>query len=213
MSSKNYYEEISLDKKSMTNNLQEPENINSYFDINLADYILVITAIIILWYATETFLLRKEAQRNTLISVKPILVIYNYAVGDLHIGNIGNGPALNIEFRISQFHQSGGYTNLRNFLRSISDKMYNLKKDEDWHIETDNDLFLDYISTTKPDFQYGIKNNFAIILVYNDMFGNRYHTIVRVYKVKDNYFVLKQTLFGSYESGELLKFPKYIISS
>ena len=34
MSSKNYYEEISLDKKSMTNNLQEPENINSYFDIN-----------------------------------------------------------------------------------------------------------------------------------------------------------------------------------
>lgn len=187
--------------------------VYSYFDINLADYILVITALIIFWYATETFLLRKESQRNTLISVKPILVIYNYAIGDLHIGNIGNGPALNIEFRISQFHQSGGYTNLRNFLHDISDKIFSLKKGEDWQIDVDNNLFLDYLSATKSDFQYGIKNNFAIILIYNDMFNNRYQTIVRVYKVKDNYFVLKQTLYGSFESGELMKFPKYIISS
>lgn len=187
--------------------------IYSYFYINLTDYILITTVIIILWYATETFLLRKEAQRNTLISVKPILVIYNYAVGNLHIGNIGNGPALNIEFRISQFHQSDGYTNLRNFLRSMRDNIYNLKKEEDRHIEADNDLFLDYLSVNKPDFQYGIKNNFAIILIYNDMFGNRYQTVVRVNKVKDNWFVLKQILYGSYKSGELLKFPKHIISS
>lgn len=184
--------------------------------IELNVYILFITAIVIFWYSYETFLVRKEAQKNTILGVKPILVIYWYHPigpnGELEIGNIGNGPALNIEFRISQFHNSGGYTNLRSFLTIIDNNIYHLKKDEKTKINVDSDLFNDYFSATKPEFVYGIKNNFAIILSYNDMFNNRYQTIVRVYKTEENFYLFKQTLFGSLETGELLKFPIHIIT-
>ena len=101
--------------------------INIITEIELNIYILLLTAIIIFWYSYETFLLRKESQKNTVLGVKPILVIYRYNTigpnGELEIGNIGNGPSLNIEFRISQFHHSGGYTNLRNFLTQVDDNI------------------------------------------------------------------------------------------
>jgi len=176
------------------------------------EYILIITALIIFWYTTETFLLRKEAQRNTKISVEPILVIDGYAIGDLDISNIGNGPALNIEVKISQFHETGGYTYLQNFLREKSDYIYNLQKNKSTTIFTNNKLFLDYLSASKPNFKYGIKNNFAIIFSYNDMFSNRYQSIIRLKKIDKHRFLLKQTLFGSFETGELMQFPKNLIS-
>lgn len=191
--------------------------LKQIIDLDLGNYVLIFTGLIILWYTIETFLLRKEAQRNTLNSVKPILVVDKYFPGGaLTIINLGNGPALNIESRISYFHETGGYTYLQEILQNTEASYYHISKKDQKNISISKDKFKEYYSGIYTNTGTGIGSSFAIILIYNDMFNNPYQTVVRVEVNKDvsnlpENCLFKQTLFDSYESGELVRFPKHII--
>lgn len=175
--------------------------------INLSDYILLITAAVIFWYSYETFLLRLQTQKNTVLNVKPILSVK--AILDnlgLEVENIGYGPALNIEISISHLNLSGDYTNLRNFSRVDSNNYFNIGRDKiEYVTEIDINLFRSYCDEIRNS---GNSPSFTIILIYKDLFGNRFQTIRRIFADLKNKYTFKESLFGSYDNGELLKFKK-----
>jgi hypothetical protein len=180
-------------------------------------YVLILTGIVIFWYAYETYLLRKEAQKNTINSVKPILIVDRYLFGGaLEVINVGSGPALNIESRISYFHGTGEYTRLQEILKETESNYYHIAKNTKKNISINREIFEDYYSGIYNENGVGIGNSFALILTYNDMFGNKYQTVVRVEvnrKVENlpENCLFKQTLFDSYDRGELVRFPKNVI--
>lgn len=73
--------------------------------------ILFFTALILVYYTYETYLLRKEANYQTHLGVRPLVKMFrNKRIEDdpteIYIQNIGKGPALNIEIRISELQKN-----------------------------------------------------------------------------------------------------------
>lgn len=70
--------------------------ISVVFDIKLiSEAILSITAIIVLWYAHETSLMRKEIKKQNILSIRPIITL-KLLKKKVYYHNKGAGPALNI---------------------------------------------------------------------------------------------------------------------
>ena len=143
--------------------------------------------------------------RNQLfIQEKPVLRIdTSDNVISVTITNVGHGTALNIETRISQIHESGGFTHLDNLLEDDERTIYSLGKDEQYKIEPEGEIFDDYINAAKTDFQWGQKGVFAVIATYEDINRRTYYTIALFKVNSEKDFILKSTKTGDYSSGNL----------
>ena len=178
-----------------------------YINLNYWNsFVLLITGIIITWYTIETRKLRIEAQKTNKYSFRPIIVakyITSESMGrrELKIMNIGKGPALNIEFRISQIHKEGGYTNLRDL--APHEKFNNLSADEKQDIRRITTIG-SYSKAEGSDFINGIKNKFAIIFTYEDIAGFKYQTTTLIEVVKGAP-IIKKTITAEYDTGVLKK--------
>jgi hypothetical protein len=165
---------------------------------------VIITACIIVWYSWETRRLRIEAQKTNKYYFRP-LVVSHYISSEsggrryLKIKNIGKGPALNIECRISQIHKKDGYTNLRAL--SPNEKFNNLNVDEKQTIKRITTIDL-YSKANGSEFMYGVTNKFVIIFTYEDWAGFKYFTVTQI-DVIEGEPVIKKTITDEYNSGNL----------
>jgi hypothetical protein len=182
----------------------------------VSDTILWFTAIVIVQYTKETYWLKQVSVKQLEYQKRPILKILPKSEWAASIGlkNIGKGPALNIELRISQIHSSGGFTNLRNLIAEEDRRQFfNLGEGEEYGTGSLSVLEA-YQKALGSDYSYGQKGVFAIISTYEDISRNRFYTI-SLFKTKEGgvEHILKTTKTGSYASGELEKvFPKDWIS-
>ncbi len=131
----------------------------------------------------------------------------------LTVKNIGNGSALNIELRISQFHPNGGYTNLRNLLIEGFDNFYNFPKGISREITINPNVLQSYIETDTSEFGYGIKDRIAIILTYEDLIGEKFCTVVKVTVQDNKHLTVRNTITSSYDSGNLPQLPIHVITA
>lgn len=166
--------------------------------------VLTITACIICWYTFETKKLRIEAQRTNKYSFRPIIVAKyitssSGTTRELKIKNVGKGPALNIEFRISQLHKNGGYTNLRDL--NQNEKFNNLSADEQQSIRGISTIDL-YCKANGSGFEHGIRDKFAIIFTYEDLAAFKYQTVTLI-EVIAGTPVIKKSITDEYGSGSL----------
>src|SRR5262245_29008515 len=79
--------------------------------------VTVITAIVLIWYTIETYRLRKEAQKQTELQLRPFVILEVYQ-GNFSVRNIGNGAAVNVRVHQGQeLDQAGNVMsgNLVNF--------------------------------------------------------------------------------------------------
>lgn len=168
--------------------------------------VLSLTAIALFWYSWETRKLRIEAQTTNKYSSRPMVVVRRITSAqgnsnwrDVIITNIGKGPALNIEARISQIHPNGGYT----YLVDLSDdgKFNNLgaEKDQIIHRVTTIEAYLQAQGT---NFSHGVQGKHVIIFTYEDIAGMKYHTVTLIENVR-GVPTIKKTITGDYSSGKL----------
>ena len=165
---------------------------------------LIVTAVIILWYTWETKKLREEAQRTNKLSFRPVVVPkYLSSVSNdsrhMKIMNIGRGPALNIECRISQIHPNGGYTNLRDI--AANEKFNNLSPDESQNLRGITTIDL-YTQAKASEFKNGVQDKFAIIFTYEDIAKFPYNTVTLI-EASDGNPVIKNTITNEYDTGNL----------
>lgn len=170
--------------------------------------VLWFTAIAILQYTKETYWLKQVSIKQLNYQKRPILKILSHGewACSFMLKNIGKGPALNIELRISQIHPNGGFTNLRNLAEDGRRELFNLGENEEQSTTSFCEIIDDYRKAEKPDFSYGVKGVFAVIATYEDINRNFYYTIslLKVRPERDDY-ILKTTKTGHYKSGELEK--------
>lgn len=190
--------------KEIANHLTPPVWYSNYDIWNML--ILSITALIIFLYTLETKKLRVEAQKTNKYSFRPVIVakyIFSEYGGrrDLKIKNIGKGPALNIECRISQIQKKGGYTNLRDL--NPNEKFNNLSPDEMQIIRRITTID-QYSKAEESEFKHGIADKFVIIFTYEDIARFRYQTVTLIEMVGGTP-VIKTTVTKEYDSGNLAR--------
>ncbi|MDP3985999.1 MAG: hypothetical protein Q8P77_01035 [Candidatus Veblenbacteria bacterium] len=171
--------------------------------------VLWFTAIVIIQYTKETHWLKQVGIRQLEFMKRPVIVISKdevYGPYSVSLKNIGKGPALNIELRITQLHHSGGYTNLGNLDDGDFRRLFNLG-------EGDNestglmDKIHTYVEAQGDGFKLGVRDAFAIIATYTDIGNKSYYTISLMKVVpKEHNYTLKTTKTGSFETGELEKY-------
>lgn len=178
-----------------------------YQNLNLWNLlILFITACIIVWYTYETKKLRIEAQKTNKYSFRPIVILdkiygeYN-GLREIKIKNIGKGPALNIESRISQINSKREYLNLRELI--LNEKFNNLNENGEKTLSRIRTID-QYLKANQTEFQYGIDSKFVIIFTYEDIVDFNYQTIILIENINGNP-IIKKTITDEYNSGVLKK--------
>ncbi|MDP2693106.1 MAG: hypothetical protein Q8O88_05715 [bacterium] len=164
----------------------------------------VISVCLLCWYASETQKLRVEAQKTNKYSFRPVVVakyistLFNGS-RELKMMNIGKGPALNIECRISQIMRNKGYTNLKDI--NANEKFNNLATDEKQTLRKITTID-QYIGAQGSEFSHGLRDIFAIIFVYEDVSKSRYQTVTLI-EVMNGTPVIKRSIAAEYNSGRL----------
>ena len=179
---------------------------------------LLVVAVTGYWvyrYTRETQALREDNQKllklnyqTRIEEMKPVVVFANYGVDDsVTLKNIGKGPALDIELRISQIHTTGGLTNLRNCLGSEAQRhLFNLGVNDSKRLNPDTTL--QYTLAKGSEFSYGIKDAFVLLATYQDIERRPYYTMTAIRIAWDGnnpVGVMKRTKFADYTSGETEK--------
>lgn len=183
----------------------------NYADVGsiISSIVLWFTAIVIIQYTKETYWLKQINIKQLNYQKRPILKITtdgDWACSFM-LKNIGKGPALNIELRISQIHPNGGFTNLQNLANDSQRKFFNLGDGEAQSTTSFCEILDDYIKAKKDDFLYGVKGVFSIIATYEDVDRNPYYTIIllKIITESSERYILKTIKTGNYKSGELDK--------
>jgi hypothetical protein len=189
--------------------------LSTTFSSVISNTLIFLTGAVVTWYTYETYLLRKEAQINTAISIKPIVVLDEEECQGFQVGlhNVGQGAALNIEMRIAQFHKSQpGYTNLRKVSLDINNYAtlapLAMKK-----VMTDSRVMAPYVKAEGDDFKYGVRDRVAFILTYDSVRGDRFCTVVKGNVWNGTHILWKNAITADYSTGNLPTAPTHIIDS
>jgi hypothetical protein len=150
----------------------------------------------------------KESRNFRKDSVRPIIVFEVIAPYNLAIRNIGKGPALDIELRLSQVHQNGGLTNLRNLIEEDRERhLLNLAENENLELGGSNNIRA-YALAQDPAWQWGHRDVFAVIATYYDIHRHPYYTAALVRTLPngtERMLVLKSTKTAFFGSGNIEK--------
>lgn len=176
----------------------------------------VFTGVTVFIFLFQLHLLRLQTQiidtqtqdtiQQRIDNFRPIIVFEVVDPYKLAIRNIGKGPALDIELRLSQVHQNGGLTNLRNLVTDdVQRDLLNLGESE--RIELSGaDTIRTYAFAQAPEWQWGQRDVFAAIATYSDINRRPYYTIslIRTFpNGAERKLVLKNTKTANYESGNI----------
>ncbi len=155
-----------------------------------------------------------EVRDARLLSVRPVVVIdpqgsraAQRTGGDFVLENVGAGPELNVEMRISQIRpEDFGYTNLRNVLLQGSWDFFAMAGGDNKAAYIDYAVLAAYAEQTDGDFSYGLPEVFVLILSYVDVFENPYVTVVESLFSGGFGLATRRTQVASYATGELPRF-------
>jgi hypothetical protein len=149
-----------------------------------------------------------HAEAERIDNFRPVVVFDVAGQYKLGIKNIGKGPALDIELRLSQVHPSGGLTNLRNMIDGDAERnLLNLGESD--RIELGgSDTIRAYAFAQEPDYRWGERDVFAAIGTYADINRRPYYTLslVRTFpNGSERSLVMKSTKTAYYGSGNIEK--------
>ena len=179
------------------------------FWIPLANVIVVaVTAYWIVQSTVETRRIREDAYQQRIDSFRPI-VTFEVADPDgykLALRNIGKGPALDAELRISQILLNGGLTNLQNLLvREDERNLINLGEGERVSLGG-TDVVRKYALALDPSMKWGQSGVFALVCTYSDINRQPYYTVSMMRSIEngtERKLVLKNTRTASYVTGTI----------
>lgn len=118
------------------------------------------------------------AHQTRIDEMRPV-VVFSAKGSTFNLSNIGKGPALEIELRLSQVHPTGALTNLRNLIEDNKFRdLFNLGVGSSRAVESD--AISKYMHADEPAFQWGQKNVFVAIATYTDVDHRAYFTLVAV---------------------------------
>jgi len=151
---------------------------NSCFNI-LNNLILFLTLFVLVIYTIETTKIRKESQKQSVTSIRPVLIPYFPQSGEIAASNEGNGVAINIyilKFDTEKFR----------FLKeSVSPRLCGHREPSLKEFKFTDDKFeilesysikqrLPYVSKHIDTILK--KNEHTVCLIYSDLDGRKYHT-------------------------------------
>lgn len=146
----------------------------------------------------------REAVQERIDNSRPVVTFEIVGPYMLAIKNIGKGPALDVELRLSQVHENGGLTNLRNFIENDAERnLLNLGENERVELGgTDN--VRAYAFAEAPPWQWGHRDVFAAISSYSDINRRNYYTVALVRSLhhgNERRLVMKSTKTAPFENG------------
>lgn len=166
------------------------------------------TAYWIVAYTKETQLLREDALRQRIDSFRPVIAFEVAEPYKLAIRNIGKGPALDIELRLSQVHPNGGLTHLGNLIVQEEERnLLNLGENEEAELRGSDNVRA-YALAQEASMQWGQPGVFAAIATYSDINRLPYYTVSLVRSLPsgtERRLVLKSTKTADYGSGNIEK--------
>lgn len=172
--------------------------------------ILFLTFIAILQYTKETYWLKQVQQKQLDHERTPIIVISKGNKGEyasFKIKNIGKGPAINVELRISSINKNGGFSNLMDLADDSMRHSLNLFAGEEISTEQFRERLREY---TGPGGSNNIEDYvFAIIATYESVTRDPFYSM-SLFKVMPlpsdkREYILKTTKFADYKKGSLSK--------
>jgi hypothetical protein len=147
-----------------------------------------------------------ENSRMRVDSFRPIVTFDVMGPYIFSVKNIGKGPALDIELRLTQVKEDGHLTNLRNFFEKDNERhLMNIGAGGSTEANGAKTVY-DYVHAIKPPFAWGVKGVFAIVATYMDINGNPYFTLTLFNSVEQGgqrFPILKRTKTGRYDSGDI----------
>ena len=193
---------MSPDEKSLLKDVR-------LFWIPLANVIvLAVTTYWIVQSTVETRRIREDGSQQRIDSFRPIVTFEVAEDYTLAISNIGKGPALDAELRISQILLNGGLTNLGNLLvREDERSLLNLGESQRVKLGG-ADVVRRYAFAVDPSMKWGQSGVFALVCTYSDINGLPYYTVSLVRSVEngaERKLVLKNTRTASYKTGTIEK--------
>ncbi len=177
------------------------------FWIPLANVVvLAVTAYWIVETTKETEHIREDAYQQRIDSFRPIVM---FDVGDdyrLGLRNIGKGPALNAELRISHISLNGGLASLGNVIARDADRSL-LNLGEGQRIDLgESDVVREYAIASGPMVKLGQPSAFAIICTYLDINRLPYYIVSTIRSIETGAtrkLVLKSIRTASYSTGTI----------
>ncbi len=170
--------------------------------------VLAVTAYWIVQSTEETRRIREDAYQQRIDSFRPIVTFEVVNSYKLALRNIGKGPALDAELRISQILLNGDLTNLQNLLaREDERNLINLGEGERVGLGG-SDVVRMYSLAIDPSMKWGQPGVFAVVCTYSDINRLPYYTISIVRSIEngtERKLVLKNTKTASYTSGTIEK--------
>ncbi len=170
--------------------------------------LLAFTAYWIWLYTTETQRLREDGVQVRIDSARPVVAFTIVNPYRLSIKNIGKGPALDIELRLSQVHPTGGLTSLGNLLTEDSERnLLNLGEAAGAELGG-SDAIRKYAFAQDPSMRWGQRDVFAAIATYVDINRRPYYTVSLIRSIPEGAefrLVLKATKTAYYGNGDIEK--------
>lgn len=136
--------------------------------MSLADAILFLTLLAIIWYSWETYCLRIITAESTRLSNQPILLVSQEGPDkSLYLSNIGKGHAVDISFQVVSEDPRDNWNNSPKHLNMI-------KVDEKKKL---TDLFLgDFPKLLDASLDPKFEGKVCVFISFSDILGNRYKT-------------------------------------
>lgn len=170
--------------------------------------VLAFTAYWIVIYTRETQGLREDAFQQRIDSFRPVIVFQLAGPYKFAIHNIGKGPALDIELRLSQVHPNGGLTNLRNFIgEDVERNLLNLGENGRAELGGSDNVRA-YALAQAPEWRSGQRDVFVAIATYSDINRRPYYSVSLVHTIQsgaERRLVMKSTKAAYYGSGNIEK--------
>src|ERR1700722_8956097 len=150
--------------------------------------LIIVGASAAMFTAGQLYILKQSADQaasERIDSFRPVIVFelagpYKFAIKD-----IGRGPALDIELRLSQIHSNGGLTNLRNMIGNEADRnLLNLGQGDGIELGGYDNVRA-YAFAQGEEWKWGQKDVFAAIATYSDINRRPYYTLSLVHILSD----------------------------
>jgi hypothetical protein len=138
-------------------------------------FILLATAIVILFYTLETYKLRRETQRQIELQIRPF-VIFQFTGRTISLKNVGNGTALNVRLDDLALSES------QDIKISFSQKIPILLKNEG--IEIQPECF-------RKDRSVG---EFFLANIHPEYANQTYHIIIRFQNIEFKSYSVKEEI-------------------
>jgi len=143
--------------------------------------ILIITAIILLWYTRETEDMKREVAKQNFLQTRPILIL-EFNNSKVYLKNEGRGPALNgiVEKFKTRFFERDKYNETKSDYQFAPFAFIPVDKSHELIMMKKDDEGGKYGTMSEPDVFFQLEYNIFITVAYEDIEGTKYVSSLEV---------------------------------